>query len=333
MEPYVSEVLNNHLLLYRILFWVDYDTVLHYCRTNTAFAYVCDDPVFWQQRAQEFLGIPKEIFHDPTMKPAERYLQLLTERGGIATGSEQYIDLDQFMRRAIRHDRDDLILYAINTLKFRNWDIPLYEYARKGNVGLVEFFLAMSPKHQQAAEGALNGGHTQVFDYIHALAPHQHQWDWNRLACAAISTGDQAIFDHVCHCAQIYGISLNHHHWDWNSLAQTALMIGNAELLEYILSLAPPHTQWHWTQLAAASLVSDDIKLFNTVLLSAPSDYVWDWNALAEAALTRNIQFFEYVYSLAPPDYRWNWTHILNRVILSGNRPAIIYLSKLIHLL
>jgi len=94
------------------------------------------------------LNVPRNIFINTNLTPALRYLQLLTRKGGVAFGSEKFIFWNEFMRRAIRQNRPDLIQYAIN-LGFNNWNVPLEEYAIQGNKELVDYFLQLSNKENK----------------------------------------------------------------------------------------------------------------------------------------------------------------------------------------
>src|SRR5689334_10816439 len=124
----ISTVLNDSFLLRTLLFQADYDTILNYCRSHLQAQEICRDKVFWIQKAQKEFNISPNNFRNTTLSPAQRYLELLTQNDGIAYGSEQFISLDKFVKRAIRQNRNDLVEYAIN-LEFNNWQIPLKEYA------------------------------------------------------------------------------------------------------------------------------------------------------------------------------------------------------------
>ena len=73
------------------------------------------------------------------LPPNIRYLELLTENGGVAMGSDDFISLDRFVRRAILRNKDYLIQYALSE-GFDHWDEALIGYARKGNKEMVDFY-------------------------------------------------------------------------------------------------------------------------------------------------------------------------------------------------
>ncbi len=107
-SPLAQQITSTEVIIYNILLHSDYDTVINYCRTHVGAQRICRDPLFWKVKANVILGIPQQIFEITTLTPAQRYLQLLSQLGGIAYGSERYMDPDQFMVRAIMQNRKDL---------------------------------------------------------------------------------------------------------------------------------------------------------------------------------------------------------------------------------
>ena len=134
MEFASSEVIFN------ILRQADYDTVINYCLTHKEAINICNDLYFWEQKALRDFNIPKEIFDQTDLSPSARYLQYYTKYGGVGKGSENFISLDEFMRRAFKYDRPDLIQYALNT-GYDNWLLLLDFYAMKGNREMVDLYL------------------------------------------------------------------------------------------------------------------------------------------------------------------------------------------------
>jgi hypothetical protein len=127
------------------------------------------------------LSIPRNVFNKQiyaSLSPAQLYLKFLTQKGGINAGSEIFITLDEFMRRAIRANRKDLIEYATK-LGFNHWNIPLEEYARQGNKELVDYYLKIHPIYYTAAIGALKGDHRELFDYINSITPSNYYMGWS----------------------------------------------------------------------------------------------------------------------------------------------------------
>jgi hypothetical protein len=311
-----STVLNDPFLLRYLLLQADYDTVLEYCRSHLEASRVCYDNIFWQQKAEQILNVPKNIFHNTNLSAAQRYLQLLTEKGGVAKGSEKYIDLEEFVRRAIRQNRNDLFQYAIN-LGFNYWIIPLIEYAAKGNKELVDYYLTLEPDYQKAAEGALRGGHIELFNYIRSLAPINYDWRWSALA--SMAAGNKELFNYVISLVPNY-------RWNWNYIASDSLSKGNKEMFDYIRSLVPNY-QWNWNVIAGSAPNKD---LFNYVKSLVSSNYNWNYSILVgQEASHGNKEMFDYIRSLAPQNYQWNWNIISEQSLFSHQKDMFNYIHSL----
>lgn len=112
-------------------------------------------------------------------------LQLILVHSIISFTHLHMAELNDFVRDAIREDRQEDINRAFRE-GFDQWDIPLREYARKNNWDCVEFFLSLEPNYQVAAEGALEGNHHYLFNYIRSIAPPDYQWNWSKLDSTAI---------------------------------------------------------------------------------------------------------------------------------------------------
>jgi hypothetical protein len=138
--------LTDPLIIRNILLGADYDSIISYCSTtHIQGKQICEENAFWEQKALHDFNISFDFFRNTTLTPAQRYLELLTERGGVSKGSEKYINWNNFMKRAIQQDKRNLVQYAIDT-GFNNWSIPLREYAAKGNREMVNFFLPIITK-------------------------------------------------------------------------------------------------------------------------------------------------------------------------------------------
>lgn len=359
----VSTVINTPELLWNLLLRADFDTVLEYCRSYDLASQICSQNVFWQQKAELMLNISRDVFYDTKLNAAQRYLQLLTQKGGIAKGSERYITLNAFVRKAIQQNRDHLVQYALE-LGFNNWKIPLFEYAAKGNIKLVNYYLKLDPDYQRAREGAAKGGDIRMFNYISLIAPNKYPWDWNLLALNALLGGHKNLFDDIRSLSSfdynIRSLSFNDNFdfdWDWNSLARAAsknrelfnyvislappdyswdwnfiaryiLSKGNKEMFDYIFSLVPPDYEWSWDYLAGFASTPE---LYNYIISLAPLDYPWDYDELlSNAAWNSNKEVFDYILSLAPLDYEWNWNYIAKHAILSKKKEMVNYVFSLV---
>lgn len=111
-----------------------------------------------------------EEFRNTTLSPYQRYLQYYIQNRGVEVGLENYINWKEFVKRAIRQNRNDLVQYAINH-GFQNWDPVLREYAAKGNREMVNFFLKLNDRPQKVAEGALKGHQIELFNDLVKILP------------------------------------------------------------------------------------------------------------------------------------------------------------------
>jgi len=92
MDTYLTElVISNPLVFYNILLNTDYDDVITYCRTHKEARFICQDTLFWQQKAQHDFNVSRDHFNDTLLSPIQRYVQLLTDYGGITIGSENFM--------------------------------------------------------------------------------------------------------------------------------------------------------------------------------------------------------------------------------------------------
>jgi ankyrin repeat protein len=111
-------------LIYEISIRTDLANLRLLCRTNSQFRGICQDPRFWQLKAQHDFGTPREIFDllglarpgEPVWRPTPktRYLEILSETD-------------------CTHESVDLI----------NLDTALICAAGKGDFDLVAFFIAL----------------------------------------------------------------------------------------------------------------------------------------------------------------------------------------------
>jgi len=356
MEPAVELVLHNPFLLRKLLLETDYDTVINYCRSYYQAQEICYDKLFWIQKAEQKLNVPREMFESNILfyrSPAQRYLQLLTKKGEIAHGSERYILFDEFVKKAIRAHREDLVKYSINR-GFNNWMLLLEEYAGQGNKERVNYFLNLildnNNKYQNAAEGALRGGQIELFNYIQSITPPNFNFNVYGLLInsvvsnninlfdsilslipqnpnevyenfaklmvyIALSNGNKEIFDHI----RIY-VPMDYD-WNWENMLDSVLESSNPTLIDYIITLFPMDFEWNKfieDQLDSTHIISG-IQL-KKILSHAPKDYGWNWNNLAKVAiLNEDKQLFDHIRSLAPVNYEWDWNNLAASAASVGN--------------
>lgn len=318
-------VLNDPFLVRLILLYADYDTIINYGRTCLQGEGICRDKVFWMNKAQKNFYINLNNFKDTDLSPALRYLELLTQNGGVAMGSEDFVHLNKFVKRAIRQDRNDLVQYAIN-LGFDDWDITTYEYAMKGDKEAVNYYLKLSKDYNLAAQGALEGNHKELFNYIYS-SQLNYDWDFNGLIASAIDSKNLQLFYYV------KSLGPMNYDWDFDELASAAVESGSQELFDYILSLASSGHDWNFSDLTSIAIMAQSLsfdKFFNHICSLAPN-YRWNYNTLAIAAVRSGNQIlFNYIQSLTPLEHKWNYYALALHTIKSGNVKLFDYIQSLI---
>lgn len=355
-----NEVFNIHELLEQFLLQSDYDAVMNLCRTNKQAGQICHTGTFWMGKAQHDFHISPQNFRNIGLSPYQRYLELYTQNGGVGIGSEQFITWGEFVRRAIRQGKRDLVQYAINH-GFKNWDLILEEYAAKGDIQMINYFLTIHNNPTVVAEGLLRGHQIEIFNNFLKTAPYLvDHLDPNELAISAIKSGDLNLLKSIMQSWT--PILVKHgHSWDWdeminealssgnkeiyyfiqtqlpndwivypNTLATEALLSGDKELYEYIRAQSPPNFNWNWDRLASGALSSGNKNLYSYVQAQAPVNWDWNWNILTYGALNSgNKDLFDYIRTQAPINYTFNWLSLVINALRSHDLKLVNYVRSL----
>jgi hypothetical protein len=318
-------------ILEEVLLYNNYDSTMNFCQANIEVGKICDDPIFWQRKAQRDFGITSNKFRDTNLSADQRYLQLLTKMGGVAIGSEKYINWQEFAFRAAKEKNRHLILYTLKNGKLTP-DNALWTVAVGGWKDLVDIYLSLKPNYLEAAGGAAYGGNIELFDYIRSLVSPFVEWQWNNSAQNALSGGHQYMIDHIYNlagcedypwnwtallasAARSGNIDLFNHVFslfpgyvlDWSIIAEYAASSGNKDLFDYVLSLGyqdDPEYEWDWLHIASAAVSKGHGDLFDYII---SKDDDWDWNYLAMIAVRNNNGDLLHHIILLAPNYEWNW--------------------------
>lgn len=119
-------------LLYEVALRVPFNDLRSLCQTHTEFRSLCQDPRFWQLKAQRDFGTSRKIFDllgftgsdEPLWRPAPqtRYLEILSEHG-CTYESAELIDLDTALDCAA--SKGDFDLTALYLFQFvRKYPLP-----------------------------------------------------------------------------------------------------------------------------------------------------------------------------------------------------------------
>lgn len=346
-----QEVISTQPPLYNILLQLEYDDVIDYCEKNKDAQRLCQDTRFWKDKALKDFGITSEVFDRFTpivdshsLAAQKRYLQLLTKHGGIMKGSERYLFPTEFVTRAIRAGKDDLVQYALANLPGNHTLDMIREYARRGDQVTVDYLLDLDPKHEpnhhDAAEGALKGGHLELFNHIRSRTPKVKSWINPYFLPATAESGNIKLFDTIkmldthkytdAELIEMSSIALQHGHidlfnhirslivsnkYDWNIPAIESLNSKRPEQFKYIMKIAPPNFEWNWDDILQAAVASkypnmiDDVISLNRLYFKANPP---DWQKLAEIALTNtDLEMFESIKDKVPENYKWDYQNLL----------------------
>lgn len=321
-----------------VLGGADYDAILNYCRSFKQSAYICRSATFWENKARRDFNISLDVFRNTDLSPIQRYLQILTENGGVGEGSEKIIDWDEFVKRAIRQNKTDIVNYAIKQ-GYKNWDLMLQQYSKKGDRGTVNSLLRLSPNFQAIAEGAILGGHMDIYRDLAKVAPPNYKWNYTKLAEAAVEAGNKELFD-----ASVPLTALDKP-YRWNSFAIAALKSGNIPFFDYIVTLAPSNV-WNWSLVTAGFIkeaseldVTQIIKILNHLQnIARQKNYAIEPSELAFSILEsspkfgtkRSIELLNYVFGLQPPPNEGVFYESARTIASLGNKELFNYVLNLI---
>lgn len=99
--------------LYETLLRLDYDDVLRSCDVNSETRAICQDPVFWEDKAQkDFKTSLRQVESERVLTPQQKYLAILSEKD-VTRGSEEFTDPLICLRRAVEKKRSDLADYFV----------------------------------------------------------------------------------------------------------------------------------------------------------------------------------------------------------------------------
>lgn len=76
-------VFNNPLLARNILINADYNTIINYCNVYTLARQICDDELFWIDKAKHDFNTTRETFKSTSLTPPQRYLQLYNRKSSL----------------------------------------------------------------------------------------------------------------------------------------------------------------------------------------------------------------------------------------------------------
>ena len=317
-----TRTLTNPHIIYEILMKLDYDSIIQYCSSYTFASNICSEPLFWEEKSERNLKVPRELFRMTDKSANLRYLELLNETRGVIIYSKYYT-LHKFIKWSIQNNHIDFYNYGIKS-GFHNWNFALYEFSKKPyiseNKKIIDKLLELTGDYNAVAMGALEVNNMSLFNHIFTKAKH-YEWNWNKLLQSAGKNGNIELF--------IFIKNINSQNiFNWDKIVRRILEHGHKELFDYVYH----NIDWdrNWNKLAASAIYYSD-QLFNYIQTIAPINSIDNWNLLANTVLMRgNIKLFNYIQLMAPENYQWNWYTILLGAVMSEDINVVNHVLKLV---
>lgn len=265
------EVFGVPSLSHEIALHLDYDDIMNYCRSFKEAERLCRDRYFWQEKARLDFGTSQEDFNDTFLTPAQRYLQLLANHGGIGQGAEHYLGKNLFIQTAVVLGRDDLVDYMIQqgykdtsyicyqyalhnrldqvrAMSCWVYNSIIYEITWRGNLEMVQYFL----EHQSnIPDGRVNllmidacySTNLSLVQYLMELFTDRRDiMSWEHIMIVVLERGSIPLFEYILsQVPPTKTIALN-------TIYYHVFASGNEEFVKYILiQLSPlirrPHAE------------------------------------------------------------------------------------------
>lgn len=134
------------------------------------------------------------------------------------------LTLNNFVRWSVEKEYIDLaVRYGFN-----NYNILLYEYAKKGDSDMVNYYLKLTDNnYTMAAAGAIEGNHKKLFDYIYHI---NHKLQISYLLYAAYKSDNQELVSYIISLFPI----INTANFKWDSILYVALLQEDFEGFNYL---------------------------------------------------------------------------------------------------
>ena len=309
-----------------------YDDILKFCATNLQAYAFCNNPSFWRRMAINNLGVTGIEFDQVNRPPRIRYLELATEKDyDLGYGSENFLTMDQFIERAIRRKRYDLLDH-IQKLGYTQFSQILDFAAVLNDKFLVDKYLSIDPslaieaalrgghedlyddlsnryphlvssQNEIMARAAANGGNIKLFDKVRLRAPLNSQWNIENLISHAVRSGNREMFDYIRSL-------LPNYQWNWTKWTYDAAQPGNQQLYDYFRGLAG-NQEWDWRRLMAGALETGNVDFVKHIVSQIPPGPHLYTEGLEDYAMRGGCQTLRYFYDLDPNHDLWNWDGIL----------------------
>jgi hypothetical protein len=152
----IFEKLSNDEI-YQILINCDYEEIIAFCMTSKNAGKYLDDEIFWKAKTKLDLDISYNDFdlnRRIDQSYSQRYLQLLTDSGGVEIGSEKYEDIAELIRRSA----------YLNDLRLLNYFKNLFIFSLNNISNKIQYSLLYDPFNNEYDEPNLDSAN-KAFEY------------------------------------------------------------------------------------------------------------------------------------------------------------------------
>lgn len=281
----------------KLLLNAHYDDIGKVCLVSKYAIQTCNDPDFWIDKSVHQLQKGRDYFINiiPNINAVrEKYLELYTLDGGVARGSERYIDVIEFINRAINSKRDYLVQYAINR-NFINWGYAIYLYFFVNEDDLAIDLIKKAPNINswKLVAVALSMNDPDFFVTISTYLKDNYNYtpNYNTLLDHAIRYNNFKIIP-----------NLLDNTLTWDDVIEKTISI-NPDLLNAILDEASEDETYdlNLNQVAFLAITLHKKNAFDDAVEYGGSDYEWDWEYLLMSAIdTNDVAMLKHIISVIP---------------------------------
>jgi hypothetical protein len=273
------------------------------CLLNKSSLQLCNDPQFWIDKSVYQVQKGLNNFQNQNITYVrEKYLELYTLDGGVAKGSERYIDAVTFITRAVHGNRDYLVDYAIDK-KFIPWSYAIYLYFAEDEDNLAIHLMERAPKTNMLKDILmyLSMRDPDVFMKIDTYLKDNYKYypNYNSLLRYAINHDNFKIIPLL---RDISNEDINGYKLTWDTIIETTIL-ANGNLLNAVLDEASEDETYELNLNQMAYLASEVHKesVFDDVLEYGGRNYPWDWEYLLLSAIENNdVEMLKHIISFIP---------------------------------
>ncbi len=320
----MEQIISVSEITQEILLNLDYDSIINFCRVNKQAINFCNDPYFWLSKAKQDFNVTPDFFKSTNLSPSQRYLQILTENGGIASGSIRFLSIEQFTLRAIKKGRLDLYNQGlvdgfeslldlpnnvldkirINSIvvadervvgSFYQMNLALEAFASVKNRKMVKRMLENVYDGEScifALRGSLESGDLPFVKYVLSFIPKDYNIDWSDFMPYASYSRD--VFDFI--------LDKSTDTINFGPCIANALSIGNKELANYIFQVSnnPMVYRENSYIILSGAIKYGSLDFFKQILTLYQGVQVDFTDLLIDAATLNNYDIVDYIFSLNP---------------------------------